>query len=128
MRVVPRDLFNESKLLKCLGRISVDILDGHAQLHKYGIYDILNEPEEGFDIYQNDDGDISCTNYVVSVPTSSGAVADLYLYTRLNSKANWPLHYVSHEGEPIEVFTNNGAYTTEFLHSLNELMWFVGDL
>lgn len=121
LRVVPRDLFNESKLLKCLGTISVRILDGH--LGAYNIEDELEGERDGFVIVQNDDdGSISCLNYHVRAHLGTTGQIALNLFTLLNSKSPYPLICESaiDQGH-IEVFTDNGAFTKEFLHYLELL-------
>ena len=111
MRVVPRDLFNESKLLKCLGKISIGILDGKLGEHR--LTEKHTREDEGFIILQNEDGDIMCDNYRVF---KGGE--EIYLFTRLNSKANWPLMTIDHNAEYIEVLNDDGKFTKEFLEYL----------
>lgn len=113
-RVVPRDLFNEAKLLKCLGKIAIGILDG--KLGEFELEEKFTNPEDGFEIVQNDDGDIMCENYRVFKGDE-----ELYLFTRLNSKANWPLMTIDHHGEYIDVMDDNGKFTDEFLTYLSEI-------
>lgn len=114
MRVVPRDLFNESKLLKCLGQISIAILDN--KLGKYGVEDYLEDADQGFIIDHTDDGDTYCSNYKVLVPMlDKNEKAYLQLFSRLNSKEAYPLICMTHDNEVIEVFTEKGVFTTAFL-------------
>jgi CheY-like chemotaxis protein len=114
MRVVPRDLFNEAKLLKCLGKIAIGILDG--KLGKYRLTEKHTRPEKGFIILQNEDGDIMCDNYRVFKGNE-----EIYLFTRLNSRAIWPLMTIDHHAEYIEVLDDNGKFTSEFLDYLESI-------
>lgn len=124
-RVVPRDLFNESMLLKCLGRMSVDILDG--KFIKYRMDDKLLNPTFGFEIEQNPyDGSIFCENYQVTVESQVGKLF-LRLFTPLNSRTNYPLICESiFDSELINVFHEDGKYTKEFFNHLKELNDFEG--
>jgi hypothetical protein len=123
MRVVPRDLFNESKLLKCLGQLSVNILDG--KLHKYGTTDLLEDEYEGFRISQSEDGDIFVDNYHVLAILGGQTKVKLKLYSRLNSREPYPLICETHDGSPEYVFADNGKFTKEFLNYIKELYEFV---
>lgn len=133
-RVVPRDLFNESKLLKCLGFISVRILD--AELLKYGAFDNLTQSTIGFIVANNESGDIFCVNYKVYVrPKVFGRKEGdeveeedfpLNLYSKLNSKENFPLICETFEGEPLYVFESDGKFTKEFISYLKRLYLFKG--
>jgi CheY-like chemotaxis protein len=114
VRVVPRDLFNESKLLKCLGKISIGILDGKLGEHR--LTEKHTRTEKGFIILQNEDGDIICDNYRVF---KGGE--EIYLFTRLNSKAVWPLMTIDHKGEYIDVLDDNGKFTSEFFEYLESI-------
>jgi len=110
-RVVPRDLFNEAKLLKCLGKISIGILDG--KLGKHLLTEKHTQEEEGFIILQNEDGDIMCDNYRVFKGKE-----EIYLFTRLNSRSIWPLMTIDHRNEYIDVLDDEGKFTKEFLNYL----------
>jgi len=106
-RVVPRDFFNEAKLLKCLGRLSLFMLE------RAWISDVIGVDEsgldDGFDIHQNQDGDIYVANYVVYL--HRGGKIDLL--TRLNSKKNYPLLYI-YDNELGTVFDEEGNLSEEF--------------
>jgi|LakMenEpi03Aug12_release.lakeMendotaPanAssembly.Ray.scaffolds.fasta_scaffold2031590_1 hypothetical protein len=114
MRVVPRDLFNEAKLLKCLGKISIGILDG--KLGKYRLTEKYTREDEGFIILQNEDGDIMCDNYRVFKDEE-----EIYLFTRLNSKDIWPLMTINHHAEYIEVLDDDGKFTKDFIEYLESI-------
>lgn len=78
-RVIPRDLFNEANLLKCLGRLVLleDTTPGLRVRHN----------GEAFGIHQNDyDGSIFVANVRVSIHGR-----DYLHYTPLNSREAFPL-------------------------------------
>lgn len=125
-RVVPRDLFNESKLLKCLGQLSVAILDN--KLGEYKTVDELEDEDEGFKIEKNEDGDIYCTNYHVFAKLGKNDVTELFLRTRLNSKEPYPLICETIFNELIEVFNDDGTFSKVFLGYLKKLKSFKGDV
>lgn len=57
IRVIPRDLFNEADLLKCLGKIVLDIEDGKLPWLSY------HHDGDAFNIVQNEsNGAIYCAN------------------------------------------------------------------
>lgn len=114
-RVLPRDLFNEAKLLKCIGRLVLLIHDRQAP-------EGLNFYHDGraFDIHQDEsDGSIFVTN----VEFFMGDQFDenkLHFFTTLNSKAPYPL-YLNVNDEEAQVFTDAGDLTPEFLNLLKSI-------
>ena len=117
-RVLPRDLFNESKLLKCLGRLTLMIHDGMAGDLEFD----LEKEERGFIINQNEDGDLYCKNlffyyndefvHVVSGLNSRGSYP-LYFY--FEKETNGKLYNYSRES----VFEEDGSFTPEFKECFN---------
>jgi hypothetical protein len=105
-RVIPRDLFNEAKLLKCIGRLVLLIHDGD---HNNISFEHDGEP---FEIYQNqDDGSLSIENIYFSIGEDR-----LSFYTNYNSKLNYPLFCTStQDGETYSVFDEHGNYEPEFI-------------
>jgi len=103
-RVIPRDLFNEANLLKCLGRLSIllDEIIGHdAELTNDG---------GPFDIQQNPaSGAISCINVDL---VARGR--QIWLSRPLNSREPWPLYADDENDETVAVFTDDGFFTPEF--------------
>lgn len=105
-RVIPRDLFNEGNLLKCLGRLYLNL-------------ETLNFPSvelehdgEPFQIEQSEDGSLFVLNVQLCVKDR------VYLPWRpLNSREAWPL-YVTHEEQDIAVFDQDGTFTQEMLNFL----------
>lgn len=104
-RVIPRDLFNEASLLKCLGRLYI-LTDGRDTIeltHRGGRFDI--EQSE-------DDGSISCPGVMIVIG------GRLFTHRRpLNSREPWPLYVrpaYDDESDDIAVFDDNGDLTPEF--------------
>lgn len=113
IRVIPRDLFNEANLLKCLGQLYIALENLHGQHRaKYAIEDV-----ERFDIHQSpDDGSI----YVANLPFMiDGRI--YHLSRPLNSRQPWPLYATLSWPQPGEeqtvtaVFTDEGKLSAEFL-------------
>lgn len=108
IREIPRDLFNEANLLKCLGKlwICLDNRSGHCASLDFNPF----HPTAPFDVWQSqDDGSISARNVLFSV---SGRT--VRLYRPLNSREPWPL-YADFDDEPLEVFTDGGELSGDFL-------------
>ncbi len=102
-RVIPRDLFNEGNLLKCLGRLSclLDCRDGRAKLDEGdgSPFRIEQDPSTG---------SLSCTNLPFTIDGRP------YRLTRpLNSRDAWPL-YAENDDEAVPVFEDDGNLTDEF--------------
>lgn len=116
-RVIPRDFFNESKLLKCHGQLTVNI-------HKLGDFDVREEFEdedEGFKIMQDEmDGSIFVSNYRFYASENF-----IGLSTPLNNKNPYPMMflYESHDGNSYSgnVFEDNGVFSEEFYELLNDI-------
>lgn len=104
-RVHPRDLFNESMLLKSVGRLSLLITNGESP---EGLE--MDEESDGFDVRQNDDGDIFINNIEIrihGVPHFFG--------TPMNSRKNYPLFCQTEDWDVYEVFDTSGNFKQEFL-------------
>ncbi len=83
IRVLPRDLFNDAKLLKCLGQLHLKIVDKGVN----GLPLKVDYDGEPFNIVQNPgDGSLSCANYKVYLKGE-----ELELFVPLNSKETYPL-------------------------------------
>jgi hypothetical protein len=106
-RVIPRDFFNEAKLLKCMGQLSLKILDGMLPT---GVDILIEESGEPFEINRTIDGNIFVVNYYVTVNQMPVQFA-----TKLNSKEPYPLMAIV-DYEEYEVFDNNGNFTTDFIN------------
>ena len=101
-RVIPRDLFNEAKLLKCYGQL-------YLCLEK--LFPIKVEFEligDSFDIYQQPyDGNIFIYNLSFS--------HNIMLYSPLNSRDDYPLMFCDVEYQvDNEVFDSKGLLTEAF--------------
>ena len=111
-RVFPRDLFNEAKLLKCLGQLCLLIHEGKCSLkfaHDTKFW-------EGFNVQQD--------------PSDGGLfVANLRFYTKrgdwevcvasvLNSPHPYPLVFTS-SGEEHPMFIDNGQLSQEYFEYLH---------
>lgn len=111
-RVIPRDLFNEASLLKCLARIYINLenlnvaITGGADLEHDG---------DAFDVQQNpDSGGLRCANVRLIV---RGATC--HLERPLNSRRTWPLYLtIDDDSDPIDVFADDGEFSPEMLDFL----------
>lgn len=105
-RVLPRDLFNEAKLLKCMGKLTLLIEDKMIDNLIYH-YDL-----EPFCACQNEaDGSIYMGNIEVFRTGSEGGKIELS--TPLNSKEPWPLRALIGD-EEFSVFDDEGNIADEF--------------
>ena len=106
-RVIPRDLFNEASLLKCLGQLALLHLDRPVE----GLELEHSEPAEGFLVLQDPaSGAIFCPLIrVVNVRGTS-----VVLQRPLNSRQDWPLE-IELEDRTIPVFTSFGSFHPDFL-------------
>lgn len=112
-RVIPRDLFNDADLLKCIGRLWI-LTDGID-----GVFWTNPQARESFQIFQNDDD-------------GSTYVQNVTLYIRnercrlsrpLNSREPWPLYLTFPDDSVIPVFDGQGGLSSEmenFLHEVSE--------
>jgi hypothetical protein len=105
-RVIPRDFFNEAKLLKCMGILSLKILD--CQLPE-GIEITISESGNPFNIQLSDDGSLYVANYQIKV---NGQIVEFH--TTYNSKSNYPF-YASVDYCEYQVFDDGGEFTDEFI-------------
>lgn len=106
-RVIPRDLFNEANLLKCLGRLWIEterFQPKHVKIEHDG---------EAFDIWQGEnEGSISVSNIEITINGKRYSA-----HRPLNSRQPWPLYLTTEDddGERIEVFQDDGELSTELL-------------
>lgn len=96
-RVIPRDLFNEGRLLTMLGKLVIHIMDSHS-VWKYEHLDT-----GPFEIEQSpNDGSLICFNiqfYYYDKP--------VVLYRPLNTRDPWSLYFIW-QGDERSVFTSTG--------------------
>lgn len=109
LRVIPRDLFNESKLLKCIGRLVLLIHEGNSNGIEFG------HNGEPFIIHLQDDGSLFISNIHFSIGDSY-----LFFKTTYNSKANYPL-FCEYDNCDILVFDESGNYEPEFIELLTTI-------
>ena len=99
MRVLPRDLFNESKLLKCIGKIALLIHNREIQ----GLTIDYNDAD--FKITQSICGDLMLNNVLFFDSNS----IEVFFSTLLNSKDIWPLE-MEYKGEFYYPINESGNY------------------
>jgi len=83
LRVLPRDLFNESKLLKCVGKIALLVEDGRI--------DGLTMEQDCYDGFQIEQDENSGNIFISNICFFDSAGREAFFYTGLNSKEHWPL-------------------------------------
>lgn len=108
LRVIPRDLFNEADLLKCLGRLWI-LLD-ETRGHRARLGDTEGDHSgEAFEIVQDEsDGSI----YVANLPFRIGKM-EYTLFRPLNARNPWPL-YMHAAGDDLAIFNEDGRFTAKF--------------
>lgn len=111
-RVIPRDFFNESKLLKCMGQLSLKILDG---MLPEGIKIEIDECGQPFEIHQTNDGRLYLNDYDVTINDTYVSLSTTY-----NSKDNYPL-ICFHDDVETTVFDDNGDFTQDFINFCNNI-------
>lgn len=105
-RVLPRDLFNEAKLLKCVGKLVCVIEDKMIENLSYH-YD-----DDEFNVWQDDsDGSIYIGN--IEFFTHGRKGGKIRMQTPLNSKDAWPLQAVIND-EYYDVFNDVGELNSDF--------------
>jgi len=104
-RVLPRDLFNEAKLLKCIGRLCLLIHD-----HQTPVPMSFADDGDPFSIWQfQDDGGLFVRNLSIRVRDRNIVFSSVY-----NSKANYPL--MARDGnDRYLVFDEHGGFTEAFI-------------
>lgn len=105
-RVIPRDLFNEAKLLKCLGQLALVIHERQADPLTLE-HDDTEAP--GFNVEQDlNDGALYCSNLGLF---SRGRL--IGLRSKYNSKDAFPLWFILDDEEG-RVFDDAGNMTEKF--------------
>lgn len=105
-RVVPRDFFNESKLLKCMGFLALRILNSELP---EGITIEIEESGDAFDIGMTQDGSLTVLNYPVTINGE-----DVTMKTTINAKDNFPFFCEIDYTEYL-VFDDQGNFDKEFI-------------
>ena len=110
MRVIPRDLFNEASLLKCLGKLWIELENwpDHVRFgHDGGAFDIVQDQNDG-------------SLYVANVSLwVRGNVQ--HLSRPLNSRGTWPLYCTTPDDDVLAVFDDEGKLSREFKDYLRGL-------
>ncbi len=112
-RVIPRDLFNEAKLLKCMGRLTLLELDRMLPCKMI----IVHDDSKPFDIQLMEEGSLYIRNIEVFIKEEPAA---FIFKTTLNSKANYPM-FVEHKSCDYRVFNEAGEFDEEFLEFVKTL-------
>ena len=106
IRVLPRDLFNEANLLKCLGRLWI-VLDDIRESHHARFE---TEDCDSFDIVQDESsGAIYACNVIFTVRG-----VPCQLSRPLNARSSWPL-YLETEDDAVSVFDGEGNLSADML-------------
>jgi hypothetical protein len=121
-RVIPRDLFNESALLKCLGKLALFELDNVVEGLK-----VVYEPHgdgsggivEGFLIKQHYDGDLYCDN--VTIINNSGVSS--WVFRSYNSREPWSCTVCPFDDDPFEAIDEDGNPTQELIAWANPITY-----
>ncbi len=107
-RVIPRDFFNESKLLKCFGQLALLVHEEMAPPNVKIDYD-----DRGFIIDQHGEDDASLYFLNVKVYVNGNEI-DVRL--RYNAKDQaYPLLYETTDGDFEYMFKSDGTFTDEFI-------------
>jgi hypothetical protein len=110
-RVIPRDLFNEGKLLTELGFLSLAILDNKEGINKVLALELIDE-EEGFIVTQDeDDGSLFVSNLICTISKDG---SECQLYTQLNCRDRNALRFKSETLGVEGVVFNKEDYSSEF--------------
>ena len=104
-RVIPRDLFNEAKLLKCLGQLSLNI----ETIPDFNLS--LRDDYQDFGVSCNEFGMMFADNIEA---TYRGEM--VYLSTNYNSREPYPLTYLYND-ETEYVFNDDGTLSVSFIET-----------
>ena len=111
-RVIPRDLFNEAKLLKCLGRLSLLI---HEEKAPKGLFMHANNGDHRFVMHNT--GMLSIKWPTLSI-MMNGVTLTFGIYA--NNRTPYPLELVYGDDE-VRVFDDEGNFEDEFLEFLKTI-------
>lgn len=113
-RVIPRDLFNEAKLLNCLGKLVIAWEE--SEIAAIPHVSIAHEGQFFVVIQRQADGGLQCTTVEFFVGDLS-----LDLYVPYNSKERFPLRLDVEDADTIEVLDDEGKPTREFIQFLRDV-------
>ena len=111
-RIIPRDFFNEGKLLTCLGLLSLRIINSQLP-HNCEI--TIDESGKPFDIQAGDDGSLFVSNYATLLNDR-----EVCFKIMQNNRSKYPLD-CSYQNTDYRVFTEEGDWDDEFLELVNQL-------
>lgn len=116
-RVLPRDLFNESKLLKCIGRVTLLMHDNQAPKNlTYEITYGMALKRKGFDVLLSPEGSLRLQNLPFFINENNHILKIPY-----NSKGAYPLYMELPDLSEIEVLNDEGNFTEEFIDYCKQL-------
>ena len=101
-RVLPRDLFNEANLLKCIGKLTLLIEDGMIP------WMIYHYDGEQFGVYQNEGSGALFVGNISFFSVGEGG-GSLTFERPLNSRDEWPL-LLETEDDAFLVFDDKGEF------------------
>lgn len=108
-RVIPRDLFNDAKLLKCLGQLALIIFNGKDEANSCPPTLEIDHDGQPFNIVQDpEDGGLRCDNVTVTINGRP-----IKMTTNYNSRDNWPLY--ADDTVPVFSEIGYGRLSKEFL-------------
>lgn len=110
-RVIPRDLFNEANLLKCLGQLYLKLEELNTPLVKLYTEDF--EEEKGFEVQQNSsNGSLFVANILLEIK------GEIYtIFRPLNSRHPWPV-YIIYKDDYFKLFDDFGELSDDFVNIL----------
>lgn len=108
-RVIPRDLFNEANLLKCVGRFWIETERFQSTEHAPSCVDVEHDGGP-FAIEQDEDGALTVSNVQVSIHGRR-----CRLWRPLNSRRSWPLYLQRGDEDSLDVFTDSGELSPEVM-------------
>jgi len=112
-RVIPRDFYNEAKLLNNMGRLALLIND---EILPKGVRIKIQESGEPFDIERDDlENCLYMVNYSVYINGKR-----VPMRTNVNSRCNYPLTATIEE-EEIYVFDDNGQFSDDFIQAATQI-------
>lgn len=115
-RIIPRDLFNESKLLKCLGQVALLIHEGKTGGKKL-VLEHDDSDYSGFFIEQDpSDGGLYCSNLKLMYHGREIGLRSIY-----NNKDPFPMIFRDEDYAEYILFEDNGSFTPYFFEWLDTL-------
>lgn len=114
-RVLPRDLFNESKLLKCMGKLVIHLENEFRLVPSDDYY-------PSFDIRMDEDNNtLHLVGVRFTIEGKSFSLDSCGFFTPYNSKDQWPLKF-HWDWEDYEVLESNGDLSPEFKTLMESLI------